>query len=81
MSAILEFDFTIDLINYAFEKDLENTAWELWISKFPLMDKENFISFEDFKNTLFKKKYTNKSYDDIEKEMENVIKAYERQVK
>lgn len=33
------------------EKDLENKVWELWLAKFPLMTKDNYISYEEMLNT------------------------------
>lgn len=77
----MDLDFSIDLIVYAFKKDIEQTAWELWISKYPWMDEENFISFDEFKAGLFEREHTEISYEDIENEMDRVVKAYEGQVK
>jgi hypothetical protein len=42
----------IELINKAYEKDLENKVWDMWLTKYQYMDKNNFVSFEDFKNSL-----------------------------
>lgn len=79
----MNLDFSIDLIIYALEKEQEKIAWDLWITLYPKMltGKLEFVSFEEFKNKLYKKNYTNKSYQEIEEEMDKVIKAYERQVK
>jgi hypothetical protein len=40
------------------------------------MTNENFISFEEFKNSLIEKRYSEKNYEDIEIEMAKVEKAF-----
>jgi hypothetical protein len=72
----MDMDFSIDLIIYAIEKDIENELLRMWELQFPNMDKESFISFEDYKSKLMSKKHTKISYEDIEKEMEQVEKAF-----
>lgn len=39
-------DFLTQL-NKIREKELEQRVWELWLVKYPHMDKENFVSYED----------------------------------
>mgnify|MGYP007069478687 CR=1 FL=1 len=55
---------------------MENELFDMWKLQFPNMDKENFISFEDYKNKLIVKKHTEISYEDIEKEMLLVEKSF-----
>lgn len=70
------------LINEAYEERLDNRAWQVWANLYPNMGNENFISFTEFKKKFYKRgNYTKKSFSDIEKEMNKVIQAYERQVK
>lgn len=71
-------DFSIDLFTYALEKNMENELFDMWKLQFPKMDKETFISFEDYKAKLMTKKHTQISYEDIEKEMAKVEKAFEK---
>lgn len=40
----------IELINEALEQRQEQKDWEVWLSIYPNMTKENFIPFEKFKN-------------------------------
>ncbi|MDQ0340273.1 hypothetical protein J2S00_003078 [Caldalkalibacillus uzonensis] len=32
----------------AFKKREEQKVWEMWVARYPYMDKKNFISFNDF---------------------------------
>jgi len=64
------------LLAKAYEKELEDSLWEMWKLQFPNMDKETFISFEDYKNKLTNKRNTEISYEDIEKEMAQVEKRF-----
>ncbi len=40
----------IALFNKAQEKELEQKAWELWVSLYPHMTEDNFISYEEILN-------------------------------
>jgi hypothetical protein len=73
----LPLSVAIDYIVYAVEQEKEQAAWELWIGTYPFMAIEWLkpIKFEEFKSNLFKKqyRYTQKSLDEIEKEMLAVV--------
>lgn len=77
MSAILDLSFNMSYIEYALEKEKEDTVFDLWKSIYPQMMIGNmdFISFEDFKNKIYSKKYkySVKTNDEIEKEFEILI--------
>lgn len=72
----MDMDFTMELYIYAIEQTQENNMWDLWKLQYPLMTKENYISFEDYKNKNVVKKHTKKSYEEIEKEMQQVENAF-----
>ena len=36
------------LLTKAFKKREEEKAWDMWVARYPYMDKKNFISFNDF---------------------------------
>lgn len=74
----MEMDFSLDLIIYALDKATENELWEYWKLNV-LKDKENFISFEDYKAKFVKKDYKSSdvSYEEIEEEMAKVEKAFQ----
>lgn len=75
----MNLDFNIDLYIYALEKNTENELFDMWKLQFPNMDKETFISFEDYKKKIIKNNnHTQISYEEIEKEMEKVEKAFEK---
>lgn len=46
----LGFEEGYELIKKAFEKDRDERLWELWLMNYQNMSKDNFMSFEDFKN-------------------------------
>ena len=65
-------------ITHALERERDVVCWDMWISLYPDMMKEylKFISFDDFKKSIFSKehKYTSISTEDIEKEFNGIIK-------
>ena len=68
----------VDYLLYAIEQEKEQAAWELWTKMYPYMVSgliKEFIKFEEFKEKVFKKQYqyTQKSLEDIEKEMLAVV--------
>ena len=73
----MHMDFSLELIMYALEKNMENEIFEMWKLQFPQMTEENFISFYDYKNSMLTKKHTKISYEEIELEMLRVEKAFE----
>ena len=40
------------LINKAIEEKRKRKHWEMWLARYPYMDKENYTSFEDFHDSL-----------------------------
>ena len=67
----------VDYLIYAIEQEKEQAAWELWIGMYPFMAIEWLkpIKFEEFKSKLIQKqyRYTQKSLEEIEKEMLAVV--------
>ncbi len=65
------------LLDYAIEQEKEQAAWELWKTLYPFMAIEWLkpIKFEEFKSKLIQKqyRYTQKSLEEIEKEMLAVV--------
>lgn len=73
----MDLDFNVDLFIYALEKNTENELFEMWKLQFPNMDKESYISFDDYKKKIItNKNYSKISYEEIENEMEKVEKAF-----
>ena len=44
-----------ECISTAYEKEAESKLWDQWLVNYRFMDKDNFISFEEFKNETIKK--------------------------
>jgi hypothetical protein len=72
----------LDYIIHAQEKEKEQAAWELWSRLYPLMVSGfiNHISFNEFQQELIKPqiRYSDKSPEEIEKEIMQVVTFYER---
>jgi hypothetical protein len=64
------------------EVEQEEYVWELWSGVYPLMATGlvGFKSYDEFKRTLLKPhiKYSDKSSEEIMKEMLAVVEAYEK---
>lgn len=56
------------------EKETEQKAWEMWLTKYPNMDKTNFVPFSEFKSKLTTPQISTKSTEDILKEVEEIRK-------
>ena len=46
----------------------------MWLTLYPQMRSETYISFDQFKEMSIKQKTTNISYDKIENEFEDIVK-------
>lgn len=53
----LEFYEGYEVIKKAYEKERESNLWSRWLVDYNRMNKDNFISFEDYKNKLIIKNY------------------------
>jgi hypothetical protein len=42
----------------AFEKNEEQKLWDIWLTKLPHMNKNNYISFEQYKRKFYQPKVT-----------------------
>lgn len=61
----LDIEDGLDLINTAYQKDAEDRLWQQWLVDYSHMDKENFMSFENYKNKVFKNESENNRKIDI----------------
>lgn len=78
---ILNFEINegILFINKALEKRVENRHFQMWVAIFPYMDKDSYISFDDYTNKLTGKNIVKKSKEEILKEAEEIErKLYEK---
>lgn len=69
---------TAELITKAIEKQSEERTWQLWVSIYPQMGEDNFISFEDFKQDILNSGNDKRSELEILAEAEK-IKAADQQ--
>ena len=68
------------LIIDSYKMKRENIWWDLWRNLYPIMMKKEieYMSFEEYKSGCEGKKYSKKSYKDIQSEMLSVVKNHER---
>lgn len=70
------------LLIRAFEKDEENKAWDLYLTKFPSMNKDNYINFDDFlKKTKCKQPKEQQTVNEIREEFNKVKNIHQGRVK
>lgn len=48
----MPFEFAVKAIKHSIEQNNERRVWEQWLTIYPHMNKDNFISFEDFYEKL-----------------------------
>ncbi|HPZ81027.1 MAG TPA: hypothetical protein PLJ51_11025 [Limnochordia bacterium] len=69
-------------IKHAMEQEQEEYVWELWSNAYPLMATGlvPFKPYGDFRREILKPriKYSNKSSEEVMKEMLAVVEAYEK---
>lgn len=65
----------LNLIIKAFKNDTKDKLYKLYLVQYPYMDKKNYISFDDFfKKCTTTRVVTNKSKEEIYKNVENILK-------
>lgn len=71
------------LLRHAVAEEKNQAAWDVWVACYPQMDKENFMSFEEFKKEAYKNapRASDKTLDEIEAEMDAIIRAHESEAK
>ncbi|MFL0251411.1 hypothetical protein ACJDT4_13390 [Clostridium neuense] len=70
------------MLKKANEKQNDSILWDMWLAKYPWMDKDSFISFNDFKNSILKKveepKKSTKTKEEIITQSEKIIEAWKK---
>lgn len=64
------------LLIKAYEKQKENSAWELYVSLYPNMSEDTFISFEKFYNPQKKVEIEEKSEEEILREVKEILDTF-----
>ena len=74
----MEIEEGILFLNKAKEKEIEEKLFTLWSNLYPLMNKDNCISWDDYYRQCTKKSITNKSNKDILRESEEILKLSQK---
>ncbi|AZV58828.1 hypothetical protein [Clostridium sp. AWRP] len=57
-------------------------VWDMWLAKYPWMDKDNFINFEDFKKQMIgdphESKPKPKTKEEIYKQADDILNAFNK---
>lgn len=65
----------LNIIIKAFKNDTKDKLYELYLTKYPNMDRDNYISFEEFyKKCTVTQVNTNKSKEEIYDNVKNILK-------
>lgn len=78
----LDIYYGLELIKKAYEEKTNSMVWDMWISLYPNMDKDSFISFEAFKRQMIgdshKPKAKPKTKEEIYKQADDILKAFNK---
>lgn len=69
-----------NLLAKAFEKQQNDLLWDMWKLQYGHLVQipgEDFLTFEKYKSSFIEQKQSNITYEEIENEMEQIIKAHE----
>lgn len=70
----MDFEDGFELILKAFEKREEEKAWQMWLTLYPNMTKEKFMSFSEYYQKL-RQPISTRSTEEILAEVEEIRKA------
>lgn len=78
----LDLHYGIQLIKKAYEEKTNSMLWQMWLAKYPWMDKDHFISFEAFKKQMVgepnKPKPKPKSKKEIYKQADRILAVFNK---
>jgi len=61
----------MDLIRYAMEQTTRRDCWEMWLTRYPYMTKDNFVPFSQYYNEQLRpKKISTRPAEDILRDAE-----------
>lgn len=63
----------IQIVKKAFEKQSENKAWELYLTRYANMTEEDYIPFDEFYKPQVNQEIENKSEADILAEVKQIL--------
>ena len=69
-----DYEYGFDFIVKAFEKERDDYLWQQWLVDYRRMDKDNFISFAEYKEEFTKvNPDENLSFEEIEEKVKKII--------
>lgn len=73
-----DIELGLPLIIKAMEENRDERLFQQWVVQVPWMDKENYVSFEDYKNKLTGANVDRRSVSDIEADLAEVERQLQR---
>lgn len=73
-----DIELGLPLIIKAMEENRDERIFQQWVAQLPYMGKENYISFEDYKNKLTGADIDRRSVADIEADLAEVERQLQR---
>jgi hypothetical protein len=79
LAAIMDLEFSTDILYHIFEVEKERVIWSMYLARFTNMTKDDFIDYESYKKSLFpeRQSYTRKTDEEIIAEMSQFAKRGE----
>ena len=78
----LDLRYGIQLIKKAYGEKTNSMLWQMWLAKYPWMDKDSFISFEAFKKQMIgkpsKPKSPKKNKKEIISSADKIVKVFNK---
>ncbi len=75
----MDYRIGLNLIEESLDNELESKLWDKWLTLYPNMTEEEFISFDEFKDMHKPKKKINKKK--IDKNVNKINEAYKKAVR
>lgn len=69
-----DYEYGFEFVTKAFEKERDDYLWQQWLVDYRRMDKDNFISFAEYKEEFTKvNPDENLSFEEIEEKVKKII--------
>ncbi|MEC2070343.1 hypothetical protein [Alkalihalophilus marmarensis] len=77
VSHFLEMPFqeAADIYFKAVEQEQDQKLWEMWLARYQHMDKDNFLSFEQFKINSKSQRSIKRSEEEVLEDADNILKS------
>lgn len=71
----MPFQEAADIYFKAVEQEQDQKLWEMWLARYQHMDKDNFLSFEQFKINSKSQRSIKRSEEEVLEDADNILKS------